>query len=137
MWRLFHLFSLCVVQPLFKSTHYDLIDSFSLPIPLGICRGGIFIRYAQVTTRPPEGLTIELKTIVRDEGTRDSKPSDNIFSNKSLDICQWFSFNPFGEVICANLQIPLVPYYFREKTNNIQIPLSKRPRVGKRIKNSS
>ena len=137
MWRLFHLFSLCVVQPLFKSTHYDLIDSFSLPIPLGICRGGIFIRYAQVTAIPPEGLTIELKTIVRDEGTRDSKPSDNIFSNKSLDICQWFSFNPFGKVIHANQQIPFIPCCLRERTYNVQAPLSERPRAGQRIKNSS
>ena len=29
---------------------------------------------------------MELKTVVRDEGTRDSKPSDNIFPKKSLDI---------------------------------------------------
>ena len=128
--QLFHLFSLCIVQSLFKSTHYDLIDSFSLPIPLGICRGGIFIRYAQVTAIPPKGLTIELKTIVRDEGTRDSKPSDNIFSNKSLDICQWFSFNSFGEVIHANQQIPLIPCCLRERTYNVQAPLSKRPRAG-------
>ena len=101
MWQLFH------VQSLFKSTHYDLIDSFSLPILIGICRGGISICYAQVTTIPLEGLAIELKTVVRDEGTRDSESSDNIFPNKFLgihipNICQRFSFNPFGEVIYAN-----------------------------------
>ena len=135
MWQLFHLFSLYVVQPLCKFTHYDFIDSFSLPIPLGICRGGIFIRYAQVIAIPPEGLAIELKTVVRDEGTRDSKPSDNIFPNKSLSIhilgiCQWFSFNPFGEVIHANQQILLIPCCLRERTYNVQAPLSERPRAG-------
>ena len=107
VWQLFHSLSLCIVQPLFKSTHYDLIDSFSLPIPLGICRGGISIRYAQVTTIPLEGLAIELKTVVRDEGTRDSKPSDNILLNKLFgihipNIFQLFHFNPLGEVIRAN-----------------------------------
>ena len=59
---------------------------------------------SQVTTVPSEGFTIKLKTIVQDKGLRDPEPSDNIFPNKSLgihvpDICQWFSFNPLGEVI--------------------------------------
>ena len=140
VWQLFHPFSLYVVQPLFKSAHYDLIDSLSLSIPLWICWGGISIRYAQVTTISPKGLAIELKTVVRDEGTRDSKPSDNIFSNKSLgihipDICQQFNFNPFGEVICADQQIPLIPYCLREMTYNVQATLSKRPKAGQRIKN--
>ena len=138
MWQLFHPFSLCVVQPLFKSTHYDLIDSFNLPIPLG----GISICYTQVIAIPPEGFVIELKTVVRDEGTRDSKLSNNIFPNKSLgihipNICQWFNFNPFGEVIRANQQIPLIPCCLREMTYNVQAPLSERPRTGQRIKNSS
>ena len=138
----FHPSSLCVIQPLFKSTHNDLIDNLSLSIPLWIRRGGISICYAQVTTIPLKGLTIELKIVIRDEGTRDSKPSDNIFPNKSLgihipDICQWFSFNPFNEVICADQQIPLISYCLREKTYNVQAPLSKRPRVGQRVKDSS
>ena len=137
VWQLFDPFSLCVIQPLFKSTHYDLIDSFNLPIPLG----GISIYYAQVTTIPPEGLTIKLKTVVRDEGTRDSKLSDNIFPNKSLgihisDICQWFNFNPLGEVIHADQQIPLIPYCLKERIYNVQAPLSKRPRAEQRIKDS-
>ena len=107
VWQLFHPFSLCIIQPLFKPTHYDLIDSFSLSIPLWICRGGISICYVQVTAIPPKGFTVGLKSIVRDECMRDSKLSDNIFPNKSfgihiLDICQWFSFNTLGEVICTD-----------------------------------
>ena len=85
VWQLFYQFSLCVIQPLLKPTHYDLIDSFSLSIPLRICRGEISIHYAQVTAISPESFAIKLKTIVRD-GIRDLKPSDNIFPNKSLDI---------------------------------------------------
>ena len=135
MWQLFYPSSLCVVQPLFKPTHYDLIDSFSLSIPLWMCQGGIPIYYAQVSTIPPDGFAIELKTVVQDEGTRVSKPSDNIFSKKSLgihilDICQWFSFNPLGKVIRANQQILLIPCYLRERTYNVQALLSKRPRAG-------
>ena len=86
VWQLFYLFSLCDIQPLFKPTHYDLIDSFGLSIPLWICKGGISICYVQVISIPPEGFAIKLKTIIRDECTRDSKPSDNIFQEKSLGI---------------------------------------------------
>ena len=142
VWQFFYPSSFCVIQPFFKSTYYDLVDSFSLSIPLRICWGGISICYAQVVAIPPENLTIKLKTVVRDEGTRDSKPSDNIFPNKSLgihvpDIRQWFSFNPLGEVIHTDQQISLIPCCLREMTCNVQVPLSKRPRAGQRIKDSS
>ena len=138
----FHPSSLCVIQPLFKSTHNDLIDNLSLSIPLWICQGGISIYNAQVTAIPPKGFAIELKTIVRDEGTRDSKSSDNIFQKKSLgihisNICQWFSFKPFGEIIYADQQIPLISYCLRKRTHDVQAPLSERPRAGQRVKNSS
>ena len=107
MWQLFHPFSLCIIQPLLESIHYDLIDNLGLSIPLWISQGGIPIRNAQVITIPLEGFAIKLKTIVRDEGMRDSKLSDNIFLNKSLgihvpDIYQWFSFNTLDEVIHAD-----------------------------------
>ena len=105
-------FSLCITQLLFEPTHHDLIDSLGLPFPCGYAGVGISICYAQVIAIPPEDFTIKLKTIVRDECTRDSKPSDNIFPNESLgihvtNICQWFSFNPLGEVVCADQQISL------------------------------
>ena len=107
-----------------------------------ICRGGISICYAQVTAIPPKGFAIKLKTIVRDECTRDSKSSDNIFPKKSLgiyvlDICKWFNFNSFGEVICTDQQISLIPCCLREGLYNIQAPLSKRPRAGQMIKDTS
>ena len=78
--------SLCIIQPLLKSIHYDLIDSLGLSIPLWISRGRIPIPNAQVTTVPLEGFAIKLNTIVQDEGMRDPKPSDNIFPYKSLDV---------------------------------------------------
>jgi len=81
------------VQPFFESTHYDLIDSHDLSILLWIRRGGIPILNAQVTTVPPESFafklksfTFKLKTIVRDEGVRNPKLSDNIFPHESLSI---------------------------------------------------
>ena len=72
---------------------------------------------------------------------RDPKPSGNIFPNKSLgihvlDICQWFSFNPLGEVIRANQQSSIIPYCLREMPYDIQAPLSKRPRARQRIENT-
>ena len=72
---------------------------------------------------------------------RNSKPSDNILSNKFfgvhvLDICQWFNFDPLGKVIRANQQIPLIPYCLKERAYNIQPPLRKRLRAGQRIEDS-
>ena len=56
---------------------------------------------------------------------RDPELSYNILPNKSLgilvlDVIQWFSFNLLGEVICADLQVPLIPYGLRKRTYNIQ-----------------
>ena len=136
------IFSLCVIQPLLKPTHYDLIDSFSLSIPLRICRGEISICYAQITAIPPESLTIKFQSVVRDKCMRDSKPSDNIFPNKFVsirisDICQNFSFNPLGKVICTNQQISFIPCRFKEITYNVQSQLSKTPRTGQWVKDPS
>ena len=141
MWQLFHPFSLHIIQHLLESTHYDLIDSLGLSIPLWISWGGIPIRNSRVTIVFPEGFAIKLKTIIRDEDMGDPKPSDNIFPNKSLsihvlDICQWFSFNPLGEVIRADQQPSLIPYCLREMSYNIQISLNEWPKTGQRIRDS-
>ena len=63
--------------------------------------------YFEVTAISSKGFIVELEPIVRDECIRDSKPSDNILPNKLFgihipDIFQWFRFNLFGEVICAD-----------------------------------
>ena len=107
MWQLFYPFPFYIIQCLLESTYYDFIDDFDLPVPLCIDQGGIPVCYAQVAAIPLERLAIKLQTIVRDEGMGDSKPSDNIFPNKSFgnhisDVCQWLVFNPFGEVVCAD-----------------------------------
>ena len=65
-----------------------------------------------------------MKTIVRDKGMRDPKLGDNVFLDKLLsihisDVRQWFNFDPFGEIICADQQISLVTYYFGKRANNI------------------
>ena len=86
MWQFLHPFSLCVVQPLFRSIHYNLVDSFSLPILLRIGRSGISILYPQVRTVLPEGFAIKLKAIIRDEGMRNLELSNNILPDKSFDI---------------------------------------------------
>jgi len=74
---------------------------------LWISWGGVSICYAQVTEIPPEGLAIKMQSVVQDEGTGDSKPSDNILPNEFFgihipNIRQWFCFNPLGEVIRAD-----------------------------------
>ena len=89
------------------SIHYDLVDSFDLPISLWIGWSGISILYPQVRAVFPEGSAIELKAIIRDEGMRNSKSSNNTLPDKPFDlyipdICQRFSFDPLGEIIYAD-----------------------------------
>ena len=89
------------------SIHYDFINCLGLTIPLGVSWGRIPIRNPQITVVSPEGFAIKLKSIVRDEGTRDPKPGNDIFPNKLFginvsDIRQGFNFNSFGEIVCAN-----------------------------------
>ena len=107
MWQLFHPFSLCIVQPLLESIHYDLVNNLGLSIPLGISWGRVSVLDSQVTAVSSKRFAIELKVVVRDEGVRDSKLGDYVFPNKLLgvhvpDVCQGLDFNPFGEVVCAN-----------------------------------
>ena len=73
---------------------------------------------------------------------RNTESSNDILPDKPLDIhisdiSQWFSFDPFREIVYANQQILFTSYYFREMTYNIQAPLGERPRAKKKIKNSS
>ena len=142
MWQLFYSFSLYIVQPLLKSTHYDLVNSLDLFIPLGISWGSISIRNSQVTTVSYKRFAVKLKAIVRDGDTRDPEPCDNVFPNEFLsihvpDIFQGLNFNPFSEVICANQQISFIPHCLRERANNVQAPLSKWPRAGQGVKDPS
>ena len=70
---------------------------------------------------------------------RDSKPSGNIFPNKSLgihvpDIHQWFSFNSLGEVIRADQQISLIPCCLRERTYNVQPHWAKGQGLDRRLR---
>ena len=62
---------------------------------------------------------------------------DESFDIYISDISQRFSFDPLSKIICADQQVLFVSKCFKERTYNIQTPLSKRPRAGKRIKNSS
>ena len=96
-----------IIQHLLESVNYDLVSSLGLSISLGICWGGIPIHYSQVTIVSPERFAIKLKAIFRDEDTRDSESSDNIFPKKFLgiyvpDIRQGFGFDPFSEVVHAD-----------------------------------
>ena len=73
---------------------------------------------------------------------RYSKAGDNVLPEKFLyvhisNIRQRLSFNPFGEIVCADQQIFLVSLYFRKWANNIQALLRKRPRTGEGIQESS
>ena len=65
------------------------------------------MRNSQLTAIPPKGFAIELKSVVRDEGMRYFEVGDNVLPDKLLyvhisDIRQRLSFNPFGEIVCAD-----------------------------------
>ena len=107
MWQFLHPFFLCIIQHFLNSIHYDLIDSFGLPVSLWIGWSGISIPYPQVRTVFPKDFAIELKSIIWDEGMRNPELSNNTFPDKFFNIyipniSQRFGFNPLGEIICAD-----------------------------------
>ena len=107
MWQLFHLSFLRIIHSLFQPIDYDFINSLALSIPLGVGRSGISVCNSEVTTVSPEGFTIKLKAVIRDEGMRDSKSSNDVLLDKFLsihipDVGQWLCFDPFGEIVYAN-----------------------------------
>ena len=77
---------LCIIQSLFKSAHYDLIDSFGLPISLWIGWSGISILYTKIRTIFPEGFAIKLNAIIRDESIRNPESSNNVLPDEPFDI---------------------------------------------------
>jgi len=107
VWQFFHPSSLRIIQSLFQPIDHDLINGLGLSISLGVGWSGIPVCNSQVTTVSPEDLTIKLKAVVRDEGMRDPKLSDDVLLDKLLsiyilDIGQRLGFNPFGEIVCAD-----------------------------------
>ena len=142
MWELFHPSPLCIIQSLFQTAHCDFVHGLNLPISLGVGRSGISVGDAKLVVVFPEVLTIKLKTVVQDEGVRSSEARNNVFLNEFLgihvpDVGQRFSLYPFGEIIGADYYVLLIPYCFRERTDNIKTPLSKRPGARDGVKDSS
>ena len=78
-----------------------------MSISLRIGWGRISVRNSQFTTIQSKGFAVKLKAIVRDEGVRDPESGDNVFLDKFLsvhifDVRQRFSFDPLGEIVCAD-----------------------------------
>ena len=74
------------MQSPFQPAHYDLIHSFGLPISLGIGWSGISVCDSKVVAVFPEGFTIKLKAVVRDEGAGSSEARNDVFPNELLCI---------------------------------------------------
>ena len=97
---------------------------------------------SKLTTVFPKVLTIKLETVVRDEGVRSFEARNNVFPNELLgihvpDVGQRFSLYPFGEIIGVDYYVLFIPCCLRERIDNIKTPLSKRPRAGEGVKDSS
>ena len=74
---------------------------------MGVGRSGIPICNSQVIVVSPEGLAIKLKAVIRDEGIRDPKSSNDVLLGKLLsihipDVGQGLGFDPSGEIVCAD-----------------------------------
>ena len=142
MRELFHPSPLCIIQSLFQTAYYDFVYGLGLPISLRIGRSGISVRDAKLVAVFPEVLTIKLKTVVQDKGVRSSEARNNVFSNEFLgihvpDVGQRFNLYPLGEIVGADYYVSLIPCCFREGTDDIKTPLSKRPRAREGVKDSS
>ena len=112
-----------------------------MPVSFGVGGSGISVYDPKVAAVFPEVFTIKLKIVVRDEGVRGSEARNDVFPNEFLgihvpDVGQGFSLYPFGEIIGADYYVPLIPCCFRERTDNIKTPLSRRPGAGEGAKDS-
>ena len=115
---------------------------FGLSVSLGVGRSGILVGDPKLIVILPEVLAIKLKTVVWDECVWSSEACNNNFPNEFLgvhipDVGQRFSLYPFGEIIGSNDYISLISCSFGERTDNIKTPLSKRPKAGEWVKDSS
>ena len=91
----------------FQRIDYDLINSLGLSISLGVGRSIISVCNSQATIVSFEGLTNKLKVVIRDEGMRDPKSSNDVLLDKFLsihilDVGQGLGFDPFCEIVYAN-----------------------------------
>ena len=71
-----------------------------------------------------EGFAIKLEPVVQDKSSRDPESCNDVspdepFSIYVSDVGQWLGFDPFGEVIRADQQIPLISCCLREGAYNI------------------
>ena len=132
MWEFLYPPSLSVVQFFLKPIDYDLIGGFGLTIPLRISWSRVPVGDPQFTAVSPEGFAVELKPIVQDEDFRDPESWDDVSPGELFRICisdvsQWLRFDPFGEVICADQQVPLISCCFGKGAYNVQAPLGEWP----------
>ena len=119
---------------LLQTIHNNFVCDLRLAITLQMWWGGIFVFYPQITTVSLKGLTVKLKSIIRDKSVWNPKPRHNISPHESFyimisNICQGFSPYPFGKIISSNKKIPSMPCRLREWPNNVQLQLCKRPRT--------
>ena len=76
---------------------------------------------------------VELPSIVRDEGSRDSEAANDASPNEATDILfcdsgQWLGLDPFDEVVDPYDEELKLSYSDEEGPNSIQSPLGERPR---------
>ena len=138
MWQLLYPSSLGVIQSFLKPIDNDFVDSLGLSISLRINWGWVPVCDPQFATVSSEGFAVKLESIIWNEGSRDPESCNNVSQNEFLSICvsdvgQWLSFNPFGEVIYVDHQIPLISCCLGEGAYNIPTLLDERPWTGRRV----
>ena len=74
---------------------------------------------------------------MRDLESCNNVPLEEFLSIHISDVGQWLSFDPFGEVICADQQISLISCYFEEGAYNVQAPPGEWPWIGQRVEDPS
>ena len=79
-----------------------------------------------------KGATFEMRSIVGDDGSGDSKPSDYIspyepYHISISDVHQGFSLDPFGEVVSHNQQVFAIDGGGRQRSQDVHSPLGEGP----------
>lgn len=75
-----------------------------------------------------KGATLELCSIISDDGPGDSESSDYIppyepYHISISDVCQWFCLDPLGEVVSCNQQVFTIASSGGQWSHDVHSPL--------------
>jgi len=108
-----------------------LVGCLGLAIGLKVSHSGEPSLAAQVAEIVREPTGVELLAVIKDDGTRDSKASDNVPSNEPSHFSGGYrGYNldlyPFGKIVDRHKKVLMLPHSFGKTAEDIHSPCGER-----------